>query len=76
MIMNGLVNIIFTAIIVLVVLGWGMLLGFKTMSKLVVQNMKIGARLQKLELIDALMESGNYELQRAAVYLNNHIDDE
>ncbi|WP_417852577.1 hypothetical protein [Weissella viridescens] len=74
--MNGLVNIIFTAIIVLVVLGWGMLLGFKTMSKLVVQNMKIGARLQKLELIDALMESGNYELQRAAVYLNNHIDDE
>lgn len=73
--MNGLVSIIFTAVIVLVVLGWGMLLGFKAMSKLVVQNMKIGARLQKLELIDALMESGNYELQRVAVYLNNHIDD-
>lgn len=74
--MSELVNIIFTAIIVLVVLGWGMLLGFKAMSKLVVQNMKIGARLQKLELIDALMDSGNNDLKRAAIHLINHIDDE
>lgn len=74
--MSELVNIIYTAIIVLIVLGWGMLLGFNVLSKLIVQNMKIDARLQRLELIDALMESGNYDLQRAAVYLNNHIDDE
>lgn len=74
--MGELINIIYTAIIVLIVLGWGMLLGFKVMSKLIVQNMEIYARLQRLELINALMESGNYDLQKAAVYLNNHIDDE
>lgn len=74
--MSELVNIIFTAIIVLIVLGWGMLLGFNVMSKLMVQDMKTDAKLQRLELIDALLESGNYDLQRAAIYLNDHIDDE
>ncbi|MHA7611554.1 hypothetical protein ACX2QB_04195 [Weissella viridescens] len=74
--MNGLVSIIFTAVIVLVVLGWGMLLGFKVASKLMAQNMKIDARLQKLEFIDALLKSENPDLQRVAIYLNDDMDDE
>ncbi len=73
--MSEVVNIFFTAFVVLIISGYATICGFKTMSSIIVRNMEINARLQKVELIDALLKTDNLDLHRAANYLLEHLDD-